>query len=173
MPEITKLTLEVKNLDTPDERRAFEHGSLSVVNLPGVTITRAVFEPGWKWSGDVKPLVGTDSCQATHAGYLVCGRLHVQMDDGPEYEFGPGDAYLVPPGHDAWVVGDEPTLGVDFAATGIALAGHVVRCPCGVEFRAAGDDQLDHLVAAVRQHASASHGHEITAEHVLAELTAP
>jgi hypothetical protein len=79
---------------------------------------------------------------------------------------------VVPPGHDAWVVGDEPAVGIDFAATGNALAGHVVRCPCGVEFRAASDDQLDHLVAAVRQHAGASHGHEVTAEHVLAEVTA-
>jgi hypothetical protein len=153
--------------DDPDGARRLAEGS-----SPGATIIRAVFAPGWKWSGDVKPLVGTESCQASHAGYLISGRFGVQMEDGPEYEFGPGDAYVVPPGHDAWVVGDEPAVGIDFAATGNALAGHAVRCPCGVEFRVASDDQLDHLVAAVRQHAGASHGHEVTAEQVLAEVTA-
>ena len=125
MPQATKLTAEVKNIDTPDERRTFEHGSLDVVNLTGATIGRAVFQPGWKWSTDIKPLVGTQSCQVAHTGYIISGRLGVRMDDGHEYDFGPGDAHVVAPGHDAWVVGDEPCIALDFAATGNALAGHV------------------------------------------------
>ncbi len=165
------MTLQAKNLAAPDEKRAFEHGDLHVVNLAGATIARATFRPGWRWSTDIKPLVGTDSCQVAHAGIIVSGRFHVRMDSGNELELGPGDAYVVPPGHDAWVVGDDPVDTVDFAATGSQVVGRVGRCPCGVEFRIASDDQLDHLVAAIQQHASASHGHDITREHVLAELT--
>lgn len=164
------MTLEAKNLDAPDERRMFEHADLDIVNLTGATIVRATFNPGWKWSTDVKPLVGTDSCQAAHAGYVISGRFHVRMDDGRECEFGPGDAHVVAPGHDAWVVGDDPCIALDFASTGSALAGRVGRCPCGVEFRVANDDQLDHLVAAIQQHASGSHGHDVSREHIVAEL---
>jgi Cupin domain len=120
----------------------------------------------------VKPQVGTDSCRVSHTGYIVSGRFAVRLDDGRQYELGPGDAYVIPAGHDAWVVGDEPCVGVDFAATGRAHAGRVVRCPCGVEFQVGDDDQLDHLVAAVREHAGGSHGHELTPEQVLAEVTA-
>jgi hypothetical protein len=170
MPEATKLTAEAKNMDAADERRTFEHGSLDIVNLTGATIVRAIFRPGWKWSTDIKPLVGTESCQLAHTGYIVSGRLGVCMDGGREYAFGPGDAHVVSPGHDAWVVGDEPCVALDFAATGNALAGHVGRCPCGVEFRVASDDLLDHLVAAIQQHASGSHGHQATREQVLASL---
>jgi hypothetical protein len=94
------------------------------------------------------------------------------MDDGREYDFGPGDAHVVAPGHDAWVVGDEPVVVYDFAATGQALSGHVGRCPCGVEFRVAGAEQLEHLVSAMKEHASGSHGHELTAEQILAEVSA-
>ena|SRR5579872_697207 len=112
------MPVHVKNLDTPDDKRSFEHGDLAIVNLPGVTVARAAFRPGWRWSEDVKPIVGTDSCQVAHSGYLMAGRFGVRMDDGQEYEFGPGDAHVVPPGHDAWVVGDEPVLIIDFAATG-------------------------------------------------------
>jgi hypothetical protein len=166
------MTLEAKNLDTPDEKRTFEHGDLNVVNLTGTTVVRAVFNPGWKWSTDVKPIVGTTSCQASHAGYVISGRLHVRMDDGQEYELGPGDAHIVSPGHDAWVVGDEPCIAVDFATTGSPLSGRVGRCPCGVEFRVASDDQLDHLVSAIQQHASGSHSHDVSREHILAELAA-
>lgn len=168
----TTTTFEVKNLDSPDDRQAMERGVLEVVNLPGATISRAVFQPGWRWSTDVAPLVGTRSCQASHTGYIVSGRFHVRMDDGREYDFGPGDAHVVAPGHDAWVVGDEPVVGIDFALTGSSPAGHVGRCPCGVEFRVASEAQLDHLVAAIREHASASHGHEFSNEQVLAEISA-
>ncbi len=110
--------LESKNIATPDDKRSFEHGEVSLVNLTGFTLGRAEFRPGWRWSTDVKPVVGTDSCQGTHMSYVVSGRFHVVMDDGRELELGPGDAHLVGPGHDAWVVGDEPCVTVDFIPTG-------------------------------------------------------
>ena len=162
--------LESKNIANPDDKRSFEHGEVSLVNLTGFTVGRAGFRPGWRWSTDVKPLVGTDSCQLAHSSYVVSGRFHVVMDDGRELELGPGDAHLVGPGHDAWVVGDEPCVTIDFIPTGDTVGGRVLRCPCGVEFRVATDDQLDHLVAAIREHAKGSHDHEVTHEQVLAEL---
>ena len=164
--------LESRNIDTPDETRTFEHGDLGVVNLTGATIARAAFNPGWKWSTDLKPLAGTDSCQVAHAGLVLSGRFHVRMDDGTELDLGPGDAHVVSPGHDAWVVGDEPCVILDFATTGTALSGHVGRCPCGVEFRVASHDQLDHLVKAMQEHAASSHRHELSREDVLAEVSA-
>ncbi len=85
-----------------------------MVNVTGATIGRATFEPGWKWSDCVKPIVGTDSCQTLHTGYVVSGRINIVMNDGTEREFGPGDAYRIEPGHDAWVVGNEPYVGLDF-----------------------------------------------------------
>ena len=85
----------------------------SRVTLGGITFGRGTFEPGWKWSTSVKPLVHTASCEAPHLQYHVSGRLHVVMDDGSEAEFGPGDVSLLPPGHDAWVVGDEPVVVLD------------------------------------------------------------
>jgi hypothetical protein len=171
MVDVSQSTLEVTNMDSPDERIAHEHGVLEVANLPGATIIRAVFQPGWRWSTDVRPLVGTESCQVAHTGYIVSGRFHVRMDDGREHDFGPGDAHVVAPGHDSWVVGDEPCVVIDFAATSSAAAGHVGRCPCGVEFRVASEGQLDHLVAAIQEHASGSHGHQLSADQVLAELS--
>jgi ketosteroid isomerase-like protein len=164
--------LEAKNIGTPDEKHSFEHGEVEIVNLTGVTIGRATFRPGWRWSTDVKPVVGTHSCQLVHTSYVVSGRFHVQMDDGAELDLGPGDAHVVPAGHDAWVVGDEPCVTIDFAATGSFFAGRVVRCPCGVEFRVAGDDQVDHLVTAVQEHARAAHAHDLTTEEVRAEMGA-
>ena len=162
--------LESKNTSAPDDKRAFEHGELSLVNLSGFTVGRAGFRPGWRWTTDVKPLVGTESCQVTHSSYVVSGRMHVAMDDGRELDLGPGDAHLVGPGHDAWVVGDEPCITIDFIPTGDTAGGRVGRCPCGVEFRVATDDQLDHLVAAIQQHSKESHDYQVTREHVLAEL---
>jgi hypothetical protein len=162
--------LESKNTATPDDKRSFEHGEISLVNLTGFTMGLAQLRPGWRWSADVKPLVGTDACQGTHNSYVVSGRLHVVMSDGRELELRPGDAHLVGPGHDAWVVGDEPCVTIDFIPTSNTVSGRVARCPCGVEFRVATDDQLDHLVAAIQEHAKGSHGHEVTREHVLADL---
>lgn len=163
--------LSTKNLDTPDEVRKSDRARMEVVNLPGATIVRAVMQPGWRWSTDVKPVVGTDSCQVPHTGVVLSGRFHVRMDDGREAELGPGDAHVAEPGHDAWVVGDEPCTILDVAATGTSFTGRIGRCPCGVEFRVATEDQLDHLVAAIQQHASASHDHHASREHVLSELT--
>jgi Cupin domain len=163
------MKLQAKNLDTPDEKRTFEHGTLSLVTLGDVTIGLAVYQPGWKWSADVRPLVGTDSCQATHAGYVVSGRLRVRTDDGDELALGPGDAHAVPPGHDAWVEGTEPCVVADFALSQAGVRG--TSCPCGVAFRIGADGNLEHLIAAVQQHASGSHGHDLTRDHVLAELS--
>src|ERR687885_1780698 len=106
--------LQRKNLDSPDETRSFDHGKMEVVKLGNVTLGRATFEPGWKWSEHVKPIAGTDSCQAAHMGYFVSGRMKVVMDDGEEMEYGPGDVMVCPPGHDAWIVGDKPCVFVDW-----------------------------------------------------------
>jgi hypothetical protein len=108
------MELQAKNIESPEIKRSFEHGSLRQVTVGGMTVGLAVYNPGWTWSADVKPLVGTDSCQVAHTGYVVSGRLRVRTDDGQELEFGPGDAHYVPPGHDAWVTGDEPAVVVDF-----------------------------------------------------------
>ena len=111
---------EAKNLDTPDQQPSFDHGDINLVELTGATIGRAVFRPGWRWSTDVKPVVGTESCQGHHISYVISGRFHVRMDDGTELDLGPGDAHVVGPGHDAWVLGDEPLVTIDFipAASG-------------------------------------------------------
>ena len=111
------MTLETRNLDTPDETRKFENGHMNVVSIAGSNVGRAVFEPGWRWSNDVKPIAGTDSCQVAHAGYVVSGRMHVVMDDGTEGEAGPGDAVVISPGHDAWIVGDEPCVMLDWSGS--------------------------------------------------------
>jgi EutQ-like cupin domain len=107
--------MQKKSLDSsPDETRTFEKGKIDLVNLGDVTIGRARFEPGWSWEKCVKPIVKTDSCQAPHTQYIISGRIKVVMDDGAEEEFGPGDAAVIPPGHNAWVVGNEPLVGIDF-----------------------------------------------------------
>ena len=105
---------ESKNLSKADETRTFPKGHLDVVNVGGHSMGRATFEPGWKWSESVKPIAQTDSCQAAHMGYVISGRMVVVMDDGTKFEFGPGDAMSIPPGHDAWVVGNENCVVVDF-----------------------------------------------------------
>jgi hypothetical protein len=102
-----------KTLVQPDEVRTFDKGKVELVTLGGITFGRATFEPGWRWSDSVKPLAGTVSCEAPHLQYHVSGRLRVRMDDGSEDEFGPGDVSLLPPGHDAWVVGPEPVVVLD------------------------------------------------------------
>ena len=106
---------EIKNFDSPDERRPFEgKGHADVVQLSGHTVGRGVFEPGWKWSTNIKPIAGTDSCQVSHLGYCVSGQMRVLMDDGSSAVAGPGDVVAIPPGHDAEVVGDEPCVFLDF-----------------------------------------------------------
>ena len=107
--------IQKKNLDSsPDETRKFEKGKVEIANFGAMTIGRAIFEPGWSWSKCVKPIVNTNSCQAPHTQYIISGRLKVVMDDGTEQEFGPGDAAIVPPGHDAWVMGNESVVAIDF-----------------------------------------------------------
>jgi hypothetical protein len=102
-----------KALDTPDETRPIEKGTVEVVRLDGGAVMRTIFQPGWRWSECVKPVAGTDSCQTHHLGYCISGRMHVVMDSGEEMDVVAGDAIEIPPGHDAWVVGDEPYVGVD------------------------------------------------------------
>jgi quercetin dioxygenase-like cupin family protein len=109
-------SLTRKSFDTPDETRPFEEGKgkLEVINTNSGVVGRATFQPGWQWSKHVKPIAGTDSCQAGHTGYFVSGRMKVKMDDGEELEFGPGDFGHMEPGHDAWIVGDEPCVVIDW-----------------------------------------------------------
>lgn len=116
MPTTTDLV--VRNMGSPDERRTMDHGVLEVTSLPGATVVRALFQPGWRWSEDVAPTVESHSCQVAHTGYVVSGRFHVRMDDGREYDLGPGDAHVVGPGHDAWVLGNEECVIIDFTPTG-------------------------------------------------------
>jgi mannose-6-phosphate isomerase-like protein (cupin superfamily) len=106
--------LESQNFGAPDETRSFAHGHLDVITLGDNTVGRATFEPGWKWSEAVKPIAGTESCEAAHFGYVVSGRMHVVMDNGDELDTGPGDLINIAPGHDGWVVGDEPCVVIDF-----------------------------------------------------------
>lgn len=102
-----------KSFRSPDETRTFPKGKLEIVRVGGITFGRATFEPGWKWSESLKPIVKTESCLAPHKQYVVSGRLHVVMDDGTEEEFGPGDVGIIPAGHNGWVVGDEPVVAID------------------------------------------------------------
>ena len=113
------MAFEVKSFDSPDETRPFEgNGQADVVNVGGRTIGRGTFEPGWRWSENVKPIAGTDSCEVSHLGYVLSGRMRVLMDDGSSGEVGAGDVVAIAPGHDAEVVGDEPCEMLDFGEFG-------------------------------------------------------
>ena len=105
---------ELKSLNSPEEVRKFDKGKVELVQVAGATIGRATFEPGWKWSTCVKPLAKTDSCQAAHYGYQISGTLVTRMDDGSERTSRAGDVFNLPPGHDAWVTGNETVVLVDF-----------------------------------------------------------
>ncbi|MBV8297615.1 MAG: cupin domain-containing protein [Acidimicrobiia bacterium] len=98
-----------------DETREFPKGRLEISTVGDTMVGRATFEPGWSWHECVQPIVGGDSCQVPHSGYVISGRLHIKMDDGTEFDVGAGDAYDIPPGHDGWVVGEETYVGVDFS----------------------------------------------------------
>jgi hypothetical protein len=106
--------MEGKNFNISDEVRTFDKGKLEIINIGGRTIGRATFQPGWRWSKSVKPLVNTESCEAPHFQYHVSGTIRVKMDDGTERDFKAGDVSLLGAGHDAWVIGDEPVVIVDF-----------------------------------------------------------
>jgi quercetin dioxygenase-like cupin family protein len=109
-------TVAVKSLNHPDETRTLPKTKVEVVDLGQSTvIMRATFQPGWKWSECVKPTAGTESCETPHINYIISGKLKIVMDDGTEKELGPGDAAEIPPGHDAWVVGNEPCVAIDFS----------------------------------------------------------
>jgi hypothetical protein len=119
-------TLAGKRFETPDEVREFERdmGHIELVDVNGHVIGRGTFRPGWRWSEHVKPIAGTDSCQVEHIGYVISGRMALKMDDGSGREFGPGDTFHMPPGHDAWIVGDEDCVILDFGGLkGYAQAG--------------------------------------------------
>ena len=105
--------VQKKSLDTPDETRDFQQGMLQTATIRDFKVARAVLQPGWKWSEHVKPLAQTESCQVRHTGYVISGQLKVVMDDRTEMDLGPGDAYVIEPGHDGWVVGEEPYVAID------------------------------------------------------------
>ena len=104
----------LKGFDKPDEVREFPNGRLELITVGGASVGRAIFEPGWKWSESLQPIMKTESCEAPHFQYHVSGVLKVLMDDGVELECRPGEVSLLPSGHDAWVIGDEPAVVVDF-----------------------------------------------------------
>ena len=110
----TEQATEQKSFSAPDETRSFEYGRAEILSIGGSEIGRLTFEPGWKWSDHVKPIAGTDLCEAPHFQYHLQGTMHVLMADGTEFEAHAGDVTSLPEGHDAWVVGDEPVVIVDW-----------------------------------------------------------
>jgi hypothetical protein len=106
--------VEARGFDAPDETRTPDKTKIDVVRMGGTTAARFAFEPGWKWSECIKPVVGTESCQVHHIGVVQSGRMHIAHVDGTEQEIAAGEAYVIEPGHDAWVVGDEPFVGFEF-----------------------------------------------------------
>ena len=102
-----------KSFDAPEEIRSFDKSRVEVVYLGDVEAIRVTNQPGWRWSECVKPIAGTDSCQVSHLIHVVSGRIAVRMDDGSESEFGPGDMGSIAPGHDVWIVGNEPFISID------------------------------------------------------------
>jgi hypothetical protein len=106
--------IQSRDFDSPDETRTPQKTRIDVVRMGEITAARFAFEPGWRWSDCIKPVVGTDSCQARHVGIVHSGQLAVRHEDGTEVQLGPGDTYVIEPGHDAWVVGEEPFVGFEF-----------------------------------------------------------
>ena len=106
--------VEVRGFDQPDETRTPEKTQVDVVRMAGTTAARFTFEPGWRWSECIKPVVGTERCQVRHVGVVQSGRMGVVHEDGTEQEIAPGQAYVIEPGHDAWVIGDERFVGFEF-----------------------------------------------------------
>jgi quercetin dioxygenase-like cupin family protein len=109
--------LEIKNVGEPDETRPFAgKGQAAVVNIAGHPVLYVTYEPGWRWSEHLKPMLGTECCEATHLLYCLSGRLRVETNRGEQAEIGPGDVAAIDPGHDAWTVDDEPCVAVDFGS---------------------------------------------------------
>jgi hypothetical protein len=116
--------LEHKSFDKPDDVREGEKWRLELVNLAGgAQVGRITVQPGWKWSEHIKPVAGTDLCMAPHQQYQISGRIHVVMQDGSQLEAGPGEITSLPPGHDAWVVGDEPVVAIDWQGASVWARG--------------------------------------------------
>jgi hypothetical protein len=112
--QTTTSKLERQNFSAPAEVRPFEKGKVELLHVGDNTVARATFEPGWKWSTCIGPIAKTRSCEAAHLGYQLSGKMLLRMDDGSEMTTGPGDVVLIPPGHDGWVVGNEPVVFIDF-----------------------------------------------------------
>ena len=106
--------VQTLNFDSPDETRSPEKTRVELVRVGGTTVGRLTCQPGWSWQECIKPIVGTDSCQVHHVGLVQSGRIHISHEDGAERDLGPGDAYVIEPGHNAWVVGDEPFVAFEF-----------------------------------------------------------
>ena len=106
--------LEVRDFSAPDETREPDKTKIEIVRMGGASAARMALEPGWRWSDCIKPVAGTDSCQVHHVGVIMSGTLHVAHSDGSEQDIAPGQAYVIEPGHDAWVVGDEAVVGYEF-----------------------------------------------------------
>ena len=115
------MSLASKSLNQPDETRTFPNGQASVVDLDGMNVGRGVMQPGWRWSNDVRPMAATESCEVLHAGYLIAGELHVEADDGTVLDIRTGDVFVIPPGHDAWVVGEEAVVMVEWSGNSKTL----------------------------------------------------
>ena len=113
---MNRTTMELKNFAGADEIRNLPKTKIEVVNFDETSVMKVTFQPGWKWSECIKPTAGTPSCQTPHINYIVSGRLAIKMDDGTQKEMKPGDIANIPPGHDAWVVGEEPCITLDFSA---------------------------------------------------------
>jgi hypothetical protein len=110
----TRQQTEHTSFTSPDETRTFDNGHVDLVKIGGGEVGRLVLSPGWRWSENVKPIAGTELCEAPHFQYHVSGTLHVLMADGTEFDAGPGDVTSLPSGHDAWVVGDDDVVLVDW-----------------------------------------------------------
>lgn len=108
--------LQVRDFKAADETRTPDKTQIDIVRMVGASAARFTLEPGWKWSECVKPVAGTEKCQSRHVGVAQSGRMHVTHEDGTDGEIGPGEAYVIEPGHDAWVVGDETFVGFEFEA---------------------------------------------------------
>ena len=118
-------TIEGKAFSSPDTTRTFPKGKVDIVKVGDFTFGRLELEPGWKWSESIKPIAATESCAVKHTGVTLSGRMKVVLDDGTEAESGPGEVYIIPPGHDAWVVGDETYVGIDFTGMSHYGVAHV------------------------------------------------
>jgi uncharacterized cupin superfamily protein len=115
---VAKRAAVTKNFNKPEETRNMDKGKVDILNVGDAQVMRATFQPGWKWSECVKPIAGTESCEVAHLVYTIAGQMEVKMDDGTKIELRPGDMTSIPPGHDAWIVGNETYVGLDFQGGG-------------------------------------------------------